>query len=770
MQSPEVIPCLCREKMKFVNFQNLPVIINEAMKILKNTYIVIIAMLLFCGMAGNAQESGYRWGKWSEGQHNQGTGNLMDKVIDAYIDSAGNTYIFGQFGKDARLGRNGPYICPMDSIPGYINGTTHGVYLAKVDSSGNILWCKSVRGATANDPSVPWNMVVKDNRITIAFDTRIGGTTAPSRWLYFLDTLITSFGEHFYYNYDVTYFVTLDMDGNRLDMHDLRLHALDGGGYSFFAMPLAGATADSRFEIDEDGCFHLFTSSDLFIEDSLNKAYIIADGDTNRKYFLNIPTLGGHYYTPTVYFKMSSDWQLLYQHFMIDSIAGWQHHPDRLNAEFWLKFRNVVVDGGDLYVNGYFNTIEWVFTTLTDTDTFAVKIYIDSIHYLRVDNLRDFYFTPFLLKINKSGEVVWVQQIYTEAPNDKTSNYVCNGIGGLAVDENNVYTNCSPGYWRNYFFLDSAHTIPIVRHSSNFNLTTSYDKATGTPVDYYLADTLGRACHKGDIAIVGDEIITHLTFHAEPISEIFKINKYTKAETRLFPINYSTETMTKCLSVNTNGWVFRGETGGSPHVGDSIFVGNYQKACVMTFFYDSTLDMRPRPCPQVDSLWGSSASQQTANISWTSLYNHTSYELEYIPEGYSWDNATTLECTDTAVTVTLPEDRSYMFRIRGLCDGNRVATSPWSDPITVCTQVGIDEMTNLGSVEIYPNPAKGRLTVCTAVTVENIQIVNMLGQTVMTYKPTATVCQLDVTNLQRGAYILRLTSAQGIATEKVLLN
>ena len=79
------------------------------MKASKSISIIITGILFCCGIMpcggfgwltsrANAQVSGYRWGKWSEGQRGNGTGSLVDKVVDSYIDSAGNTYIFGQFG------------------------------------------------------------------------------------------------------------------------------------------------------------------------------------------------------------------------------------------------------------------------------------------------------------------------------------------------------------------------------------------------------------------------------------------------------------------------------------------------------------------------------------------------------------------------------------------------------------------------------------------------------------------------------------------------
>lgn len=106
------------------------------MRIIKNLNIIVSAIVLFLMLIGTAyaQEQGFRWGKWSRGRDIQGGGGMPDRVVDSYVDSVGNTYIFGVFGKDARLGENGPYICPMDSITGYSVGNVFGCFLAKIDS------------------------------------------------------------------------------------------------------------------------------------------------------------------------------------------------------------------------------------------------------------------------------------------------------------------------------------------------------------------------------------------------------------------------------------------------------------------------------------------------------------------------------------------------------------------------------------------------------------------------------------------------------------
>lgn len=221
------------------------------------------------------------------------------------------------------------------------------------------------------------------------------------------------------------------------------------------------------------------------------------------------------------------------------------------------------------------------------------------------------------------------------------------------------------------------------------------------------------------------------------------------------------------MSVNQNGWVFRSLLGEGPHVNDSIAVGPTEKTCIMTFFYDSTLDMRPRPCPEVDSLWGN-VSQHTATLQWSSAFSHAVYELAYIPDGDDWDNATILEVSDTTASITLPDDpgmgsyQCYQFRVRGRCDGRRVASSPWSEPISLCVEVeveGIDDVENNSGISLSPNPTTGRVSIQgLRDTPLYITLFDLSGRPLETYRHTTA---FDISHLPQGSYLAELHLPDG---------
>ncbi len=733
------------------------------MKSLKSIKYIISCILLVCGMlagSAQAQEHGFRWGKWSEGH--SVSGHLIDRVVDSYIDSAGNTYIFGKCGSAAQLGEDGPYICPIDSMSGYSSGTNiQGVYLAKIDTAGNILWCKCARGGF-DCFCLPWNMVVKDNKITIAFDYQ--WHKFLNNWFFFFDTMLIPpmrTVPHGISDILYTSFVTFDLDGNRLDAHEVQLN----GTRSPVMMPLSWAFYQGRFVIDQDENIHIFTCSENFYENPSLRSYIIVDNDTNRKYQLGLKPNDEQYHTHAMYFKFDSTWSLVNKRIMIDSVAS-PYPPIRWN-KVQLFFEHVVIDGDELYVNGYFRNDDApaLEEIVADTDSFNATIFIDSAHYLTITNIKDFFIMPFLIKLNTDGDVQWTQQIYTGSRNGGEYNF---GplVGGLALDKNNVYTNCSASYANT--FLDSAHTIPISHPQIEFNLTTSYNRVTGAPVDFYLLDSSNKST-EGDFLLINDEIIMHADFDLLRKTEVCKINKHTKSVTKIFPIHYAGWFHAYNISATGNGWIFRGETGEEPRVYDSIFLGNYQEASVMTFFYDSTLDSRIKPCPQADSLWGDSIAHQTATLFWRSRYGQAGYELAYMPEGGSWDNATILETDSTTATIALPDDRCYLFRLRALCGGRREAYSPWCDPITLCpehrTDVGIDPADS-PRLALLPNPTAGKVQILgldePALSVE---IIDMTGRPAASFRHTNS---LDLSDLPNGNYLVQIHTPQGSHTLKLV--
>jgi hypothetical protein len=70
---------------------------------------------------------------------------------------------------------------------------------------------------------------------------------------------------------------------------------------------------------------------------------------------------------------------------------------------------------------------------------------------------------------------------------------------------------------------------------------------------------------------------------------------------------------------------------------------------------------------------------------------------------------------------------------------------------------------------VYPNPAKDIVTIQSSFKVKEIEIHNALGQVVLRKEGNQNIETIDVSNLQSGAYIVRIKTQRGFANKKILI-
>ncbi len=81
--------------------------------------------------------------------------------------------------------------------------------------------------------------------------------------------------------------------------------------------------------------------------------------------------------------------------------------------------------------------------------------------------------------------------------------------------------------------------------------------------------------------------------------------------------------------------------------------------------------------------------------------------------------------------------------------------------------VGVNELTG-GQVMIYPNPATELVNIKSDYTINALDVMNFVGQTVYTNKNIdAKTAKLDVTSFQVGVYFVKVSTSQGIRTVKI---
>jgi hypothetical protein len=83
-----------------------------------------------------------------------------------------------------------------------------------------------------------------------------------------------------------------------------------------------------------------------------------------------------------------------------------------------------------------------------------------------------------------------------------------------------------------------------------------------------------------------------------------------------------------------------------------------------------------------------------------------------------------------------------------------------------CGQLGLEDI-ELDSIILYPNPAKGNVTISLKSSA-SYSLVSMLGQHIQKGTFIYGDNTLDISKLAKGLYILNVKTAQGTATKKII--
>ncbi|WP_264521486.1 T9SS-dependent choice-of-anchor J family protein [Flavobacterium sp. N1994] len=84
-----------------------------------------------------------------------------------------------------------------------------------------------------------------------------------------------------------------------------------------------------------------------------------------------------------------------------------------------------------------------------------------------------------------------------------------------------------------------------------------------------------------------------------------------------------------------------------------------------------------------------------------------------------------------------------------------------------CGTLGVPGFDN-SNFAYYPNPVKNVLNLSYNQEISNVEVFNILGQKISTNKINASTAQIDMSNLSKGAYMVKITSNDQIKTIKVI--
>ena len=88
-----------------------------------------------------------------------------------------------------------------------------------------------------------------------------------------------------------------------------------------------------------------------------------------------------------------------------------------------------------------------------------------------------------------------------------------------------------------------------------------------------------------------------------------------------------------------------------------------------------------------------------------------------------------------------------------------------------CSSIGMDDVEfNFVEAKVYPNPAIDYLSIETKEMVQRLEVYDALGRRAISKAPNQNNFSLDISNLEKGIYILKLQTKEGIGSYKIVKN
>ena len=215
-----------------------------------------------------------------------------------------------------------------------------------------------------------------------------------------------------------------------------------------------------------------------------------------------------------------------------------------------------------------------------------------------------------------------------------------------------------------------------------------------------------------------------------------------------------------CWQTTENFQVYSYE--GYGHSGNGFLVGFYDDYADLDEWAISPAITLPADANNIGIAW------YVRMVEYQGIQN--SYELRVSTTGRNIADFTTILHSETGATT------SYVYRGRSLANfgGQTIYLafhniSPMGgdnlfiDDIHVGTGVGINDVNNI-NVAVYPNPASDKLNI-EGEGISEVQLMDINGRTVMTANNGGV---LSIASLTNGVYVIRVVTAEGVHTQKIV--
>lgn len=176
--------------------------------------------------------------------------------------------------------------------------------------------------------------------------------------------------------------------------------------------------------------------------------------------------------------------------------------------------------------------------------------------------------------------------------------------------------------------------------------------------------------------------------------------------------------------------------------------------------FDATIQVSIMPAPSVSGIQVTDNGNRQYTFTATGASNVTEYQWNY-GDGITEDGGATISHTYASSGIY-----TVILTYKNDC-GSSIITQVVDTETT-----SVKESNTTTNLKVYPNPAKDILTIAIPENThaKSVQLINVLGQ--VTYAKTlegVSNLSIDVSTMNKGVYILKVATSQGITTRKVLI-
>ena len=177
------------------------------------------------------------------------------------------------------------------------------------------------------------------------------------------------------------------------------------------------------------------------------------------------------------------------------------------------------------------------------------------------------------------------------------------------------------------------------------------------------------------------------------------------------------------------------------------------------------------PCPEVENFVVENVTETTADLSWDAALGAISYDWAVFIAGADIEVDLPVAFENTTATTGTAQGLipgvSYDAYIQTDCGGNDNISDVVGPVTFTTTALGVNDI-DVTTFVFAPNPADGDVNIVSTTEITTLQIVNMLGQNVLSMTPNSKEFTIDVSGLSSGAYFINAIT-NGVTTTKKLI-